>query len=79
MIENQNIYLDTSSNFLIYFKYTLITSVNVKCTFSLYKHILRNRQYNFQEHNFEMYININFNSEKLYIFCKYYIDDHNII
>jgi hypothetical protein len=35
--------------------------------FLLYKHILSNKRYNFQEHYLKMYITINFNSEKLYI------------
>jgi hypothetical protein len=64
---NQNVYLDTSPNFLNYFKYASITSVDVERTFSLYKHILNIRRYYFQEHNLEMYIIINLNSEKLYI------------
>jgi hypothetical protein len=62
MTGNQNVYLNTSPNFLNYFKYASITSVDIKRTFSLYKHILSNRRYNFQEHNLEMYIIINFNS-----------------
>jgi hypothetical protein len=47
MTGNQNVYLDITPNFLNYFKYASITSVNVEHTFSLYKHILSNRQYNF--------------------------------
>jgi hypothetical protein len=39
MIGNQNVYLDTSPNFLNYFKYASITSVDVERIFSLYKHI----------------------------------------
>jgi hypothetical protein len=64
MTGNQNVYLDTSPNFLNYFKYALIIIVDVERTFSLYKHILSNRRYNFQEHTLEMDIIINFNSEK---------------
>jgi hypothetical protein len=47
MIGNQNVYLDTSTNFLNYFKYASITRVDVERTFSLYKHILSNIRYNF--------------------------------
>jgi hypothetical protein len=47
MIENQNINLDTTPNFLNYFKYAPITSVDVERTFSLYKQVLFNRTYNF--------------------------------
>jgi hypothetical protein len=53
MTGNQNIYLDITPNFLNYFKYALITN-DVERTFSLYKHILSNKRYNFQEHNLEM-------------------------
>jgi hypothetical protein len=67
MTGNQNVYLDTSSNFFNYFKYASITSVYVERTFSIYKHILSDKRYNFQKDNLEMYIIINFNSEKLYI------------
>jgi hypothetical protein len=67
MTGNQNVYLDITPNFLNYFKYASITSVDVERTFSLYKHILSNRRYNFQELNLEMYIIKNFNSEKWYI------------
>jgi hypothetical protein len=56
MTGNQNVYLDITSKFLNNFKYTSITSVDVKRTFSLYKHILSNRRYNFQEHNLEIYV-----------------------
>jgi hypothetical protein len=65
MAENQNVNLDITPNFLNYFIYVPITSVDVEYTFSLYKHILNNRRYSFQEHNLEMSIIINFNSEKL--------------
>jgi hypothetical protein len=61
MTGNQNVYLDITPNFLNYFKYVSIISVDVERTFSLYKYILSNRRYNFQEHNLEMYIIINFN------------------
>jgi hypothetical protein len=61
MTGNQNVNLVITPNFLNYFKYTPLTSVEVKRTFSLYKYILSNRHYNFQEHNLEMYIIINFN------------------
>jgi hypothetical protein len=61
MTGNQNFNLDITPIFLNYFKYALITSVDVERTFLLYKHILYNRQYNFQEHNLEMYKIINFN------------------
>jgi hypothetical protein len=47
MTGNQNVYLDTSPKFLNYFKYASITSIDVERTFSLYKHILSNRRYNF--------------------------------
>jgi hypothetical protein len=63
MTGNQNVYLDTSPNFLNYPKYASITSVDVECTSSLYKPVLSNRRYNFQEHNLEMYITKNFYSE----------------
>lgn len=33
-------------------------------SFSLYTYILSNRRYNFKEHKLEMYLIINFNSEK---------------
>jgi hypothetical protein len=58
---NQSVNLDITPTFLNYFKYASITSVDVEHTFSLYKHILSNRRYNFQEHDLEMYIIINFN------------------
>jgi hypothetical protein len=45
MIGNKNFNLDITLNFLNYFKYTPITSVDVKHNFSLYKHILSNRQF----------------------------------
>jgi hypothetical protein len=61
MTRNQNVNLDITPIFLNYFKYASITSVDVERTFSLYKHILSNRRYNFQEHNSEMYIILNFN------------------
>jgi hypothetical protein len=64
MTRNQNVYLNYSPNFLNYFKYASITIVDVELTFSLYKHILIDRWYNFEEHNLEMYI---INSEKWYI------------
>jgi hypothetical protein len=67
MTGNQNVYLDITPNFLNYFKYASITRFDVERTFSLYKHILSSRRYNFQKHNLEMYIIISFNSEKLYI------------
>jgi hypothetical protein len=63
MTENQNVNLD-KTNFFNYFKYTPITSVDVERTFSLHKHILSNRRYNFEEHNLEMCIVINLHSEK---------------
>jgi hypothetical protein len=71
MTGNQNVYLDITPNFSNYFKYKSITSVDVECTFTLYKYILSNRRYNFQEHSLEMYIIINYNLKKLYIYCKY--------
>jgi hypothetical protein len=58
---NQNVNLDITPNFSYYFKYAPITIVDVGHTFSLYKYILSNRRYNFQEHNLKMYIIINFN------------------
>jgi hypothetical protein len=64
MTRNQNVYFYITPNFLNYFKYASITSVDDERTFSLHKYILSNRRYNFQEHNLEMYIIINFNSEK---------------
>jgi hypothetical protein len=67
MAENQNVNFDATPNFLNSSKYAPITNVNVEHIFSFYKLILRNIPYNFQEHNLEMYIIINFNSEKLYI------------
>ncbi|KAF0770686.1 Uncharacterized protein FWK35_00033978, partial [Aphis craccivora] len=55
------------------FKYEPITSVDVERSFSLYKNILSNRRYNFKEHDLEMYIIINFNTEKYYILIiKYF-------
>jgi hypothetical protein len=62
MARNQNINLEKTLNVFNYFKYAPITSVDVERTFSLYKQILSNRQYNFHEHNLEIYIIINFNS-----------------
>jgi hypothetical protein len=64
MTGNQNVYFYITPNFLNYFKYASITSIDDERTFPLYKHILNNRQYDFQEHNLEVYIIINFNSEK---------------
>jgi hypothetical protein len=43
MTENQNVNLDITPNFLNYFKYVPVTSVDIERTFSLYKHILSNR------------------------------------
>jgi hypothetical protein len=51
MTGNQNVYLDITPNFLNYFKYASITNVDVERTFSLYKHILSNKRYSFQEYN----------------------------
>jgi hypothetical protein len=64
MTGNQNCNLDITPTFLNYFKYASITSIDVERTFLLYRHTLSNRGYNFQGHNLEMYIIINFNSEK---------------
>jgi hypothetical protein len=67
MTGNYNVNLDKRPNFFNYFKYVPITNVDVEDTFSLHKHVLSNRRYNFQEHNLEVYIIINLNWEKLYI------------
>jgi len=56
MAGNQNVNLDITPSCLNYFKYALITSVDVERTFSLYKHTLSYRRYNFQEQNLKMYI-----------------------
>jgi hypothetical protein len=65
MTGNQNVYLDITPNFLNYFS---ITTIDFEHTFSLYKHILSNRRYSFQEQNVDtMYIIINFKSEKLFL------------
>lgn len=66
MAGNLNVHLDINitPSYLNCFKYAPITSVDVERSFSLYKYILSNRRYNFKEHNLEMYIIINFNSEK---------------
>jgi hypothetical protein len=77
-VENQIVNLYITPIFLNYFKYAPITSVNVECIFSLYKHILSNRRYYFQKHNLEMYLIIIL-IQKNYLFCKYYINIYNII
>jgi hypothetical protein len=66
MTGNQNVYFYVTPNFLNHFKYASITTVDDERIFSLHKHILSNRRYNFQEHKLEMYIVIKLNSEKLY-------------
>jgi hypothetical protein len=74
MVRNQNVDLNITPNLLNYFKYTPITSVDFERNFLLYKHILSNRRYNFQEHNLDMYITINFNSDiltQLYLVFTY--------
>jgi len=60
----KDVNLDITPTLLNCFKYALITSVDVERSFSLYKHILSNRRFNFNEHNLEMYLIINFNSKK---------------
>lgn len=58
-----NVNLDITPTLLNCFKYAPITSVDVERSFSLYKHILSNRRFNFNENNLEMYLIINFNSK----------------
>jgi hypothetical protein len=70
MTRNHNIYLDITPIYLNYFKLASITSVNIEHSFSLYNHILSNRGYNFQEHNLEIYIIINFNLKKIIYFVN---------
>lgn len=43
------------------FNYAPLTTVDVERSFSIYKHILTNRRYNFKQDSLEMYLVINFN------------------
>jgi len=58
-----NVNLDIMPTLLNCFKYAPITSVDVERSFSLYKHILSNRRFNFNENHLEMYLIISFNSK----------------
>lgn len=53
-----------SSDLIAFFKYAPISSVDVERSFSVYKHILNSRRYNFTELNLEMYMLVNFNATK---------------
>lgn len=64
MSGKKDVNLDITPTLLDSFKYASITSVDVERSFSLYKHILSNRRFNFNEQNLEMYLIINFNSKK---------------
>ncbi|KAF0694175.1 DUF659 domain-containing protein [Aphis craccivora] len=63
MLGKANNNLDTTPTLLNCFKYAPITSADVERSFLLYRYILSNRRFNFNENNLEMYLIINFNSK----------------
>jgi len=60
MSGKKDVNLDITPTLLNCFKYATITIVDVERSFSLYKHILNNRRFNFNENYLEIYLIINF-------------------
>lgn len=63
---------DLETNFLVFFKYAPLTSVNVERSFSAYKTLLADNRHSFLFENLKKYLIVQCNSEvKKYIFTYY--------
>jgi len=66
--------VNITPNLLHFFKHVPITSIEVEHIFSLYKYILSDKRFNFNEYNMEIYLIINFNLKNLYIHPFFFLN-----